>query len=211
MDETMQTDHEAIIIANGEFPSDEHSKRLIKQSPLTVCCDGAAEEYIKHYGLPDAVVGDCDSIPPATARLCAGRLHRISEQDTNDLTKTIHYLQDQGIKKIIILGATGKREDHTIGNISLLIDYMHMGIQVQMHTPFGNIIPSNGTQTFHCQKGQQISIFNFGAHNLHAQGLRYPLSDFHTWWQGTLNEATTTQFTIHATGDYLIYLATEEE
>ena len=96
-------------------------------------------------------------------------------------------------KNIAIVGATGKREDHTLGNISLLIDYMRTGAHVRMLTDYGIFIPCHDTCSFPSQPGQQISIINFGAHNLRGKGLVYPLSDFTNWWQGTLNESTETE------------------
>lgn len=107
---------------------------------------------------------------------------------------------------IILVGATGKREDHTLGNISLLVDYMKVGAQVTMLTDHGMFVPASGRNTFKSRPGQQVSVFNFGATGLRGEGLVYPLSDFDNWWQGTLNEATGDEFTIHAEGDYLVYL-----
>ena len=69
------------------------------------------------------------------------------------------------------------------------------------------LFPAKDTQTFAAHPGQQISIINFGAKGLQGEGLVYPLSDFTNWWQGTLNEATSDEFTIHCTGEYLVFLA----
>ena len=132
--------------------------------------------------------------------------YQIDDQETNDQTKAVHFLLDQGKKVIILVGATGKREDHTLGNISLLVDYMKVGAQVTMLTDHGMFVPASGRNTFKSRPGQQVSVFNFGATGLRGEGLVYPLSDFDNWWQGTLNEATGDEFTIHAEGDYLVYL-----
>ena len=55
--------------------------------------------------------------------------------------------------------------------------------------------------------GKQVSIFNFTAHGLRAQGLAYPLYDFTTWWQGTQNSCTGTSFTIEVEGEYLVFMS----
>ena len=68
---------------------------------------------------PEAIVGDLDSLSPEIAERFADRLYQDSEQDTNDLTKAVRWCIDKGYEEIVILGATGKREDHTIANISL--------------------------------------------------------------------------------------------
>ena len=156
---------------------------------------------------PDVIIGDGDSLSPEYKELFSPIVHQIADQETNDQTKAVHFLQKKGFRRIAIVGATGKREDHTLGNISLLIDYMKDGIEVRTITDYGMFIPAKDTQAFASHPGQQVSIFNFGAKGLQGEGLVYPLSDFTNWWQGTLNEATANEFTVHCTGEYLVFLA----
>lgn len=198
---------EAVILGNGEYPSHPYPLSLLRQAPYVVCCDGAANEYIRRGFTPDAIIGDGDSLSSENKLRFADIFHQVKDQETNDQTKAVRYLQSKGIRNICILGATGKREDHTIGNISLLMDYMDEGLQVQMVTDCGIFTPCRNTQVFSCHPGEQVSIFNFGAKGLQGEGLLYPLSDFNNWWQGTLNETTGTQFHIRATGKYLVFRA----
>ena len=109
--------------------------------------------------------------------------------------------------KVMIFGATGKREDHTLGNISLLIEYMRKGMDVRSVTDYGIFIPCTGKCLFRTFEGQQLSIFNFGASNMKAHGLKYPIYDFTTWWQGTLNQAMEEAVSIEADGEYIVYMA----
>ena len=51
-----------------------------------------------------------------------------------------------------------------------------------------------------------MSIFNFTAREMKAKGLAYPIYDFTTWWQGTLNTCIDTSVTIEGKGEYLIFL-----
>ena len=180
---------EAVILGNGDYPSHPYPLNVLRQAPYVVCCDGAADEYIRHGFLPDAIIGDGDSL---------------SSENREKLATIFH--QIKGTRQIAIIGGTGKREDHTLGNISLLMDYMQEGLQVRMITDYGVFIPSCDTQRFDAHPGQQVSIFNFGATGLQGEGLAYPLSDFNNWWQGTLNEATGEEFCIHATGKYLVFI-----
>ena len=200
------TEVEAVVLANGEYPTASLPLHILESAPYVVCCDGGADEYIRQGHIPNLIIGDGDSICEENRRKYGHLLHCISEQETNDQTKAVNFLLSQGKRNIAIVGATGKREDHTLGNISLLIDYMRTGAHVRMLTDYGIFIPCHDTCSFPCQPGQQISIINFGAHNLRGEGLVYPLSDFTNWWQGTLNESTETEFTIHAEGEYLIIM-----
>ena len=197
---------EAVILANGDYPTHPIPLQVLANAPYIVCCDGGADAYIDGGNVPDVIIGDGDSLSEESRRKYSHILHYISDQETNDQTKAVNFLLSQGRKNIAIVGATGKREDHTLGNISLLIDYMRTGAHVRMLTDYGIFIPCHDTCSFPCQPGQQISIINFGAHKLRGEGLVYPLSDFTNWWQGTLNESTKTEFTIHAEGEYLVVI-----
>ena len=197
---------DAVIVAGGEFPTSKQPLKILQNTSFVVCCDGAADRYIATGRIPDAIVGDGDSISAENREKFAHILHIIGEQDTNDQTKAVRYLIERGKRRIAIVGATGKREDHTIGNISLLIEYAREGCDVRSFTDYGVFIPCNGTTTHQCHKGQQVSIFGITAKELSAEGLRYPIYDFNNWWQGTLNECTDNEFTINAKGEYLLFL-----
>lgn len=202
----MEMKIEAVVLANGDYPTNPLPLKVLAEAPYVVCCDGGADEYIRRGHTPDVIIGDGDSLSVENRTKHADILHRISDQETNDQTKAVHYLMAQGKRRIAIVGATGKREDHTLGNLSLLIDYMRTGAQVRTYTDYGVFIPCTDTCTFPCHPGQQISIINFNARKLHGKGLVYPLSDFTNWWQGTLNECTGTEFTVEAEGEYLIMI-----
>ena len=197
---------DAVIVAGGEFPTAQQPLEILQSAPYVVCCDGAADRYIATGRVPDAIVGDGDSISAGNREKFAHLLHIISEQESNDQTKAVRFLMEHGMHRIAIVGATGRREDHTIGNISLLIEYAREGCDVRSFTDHGIFIPCNGTTTHKCRKGQQVSIFSITARELRAEGLLYPIYDFNNWWQGTLNECTGEEFTINANGEYLLFI-----
>ena len=197
---------DAVIVAGGEFPTAKQPLEVLNDASFVVCCDGAADRYIATGCVPDAIVGDGDSISAENREKFAHLLHIISEQESNDQTKAVRHLMERGMRRIAIVGATGKREDHTIGNISLLIEYARTGCDVRSFTDHGVFIPCNGTTTHKCRKGQQVSIFSITARDLSAEGLLYPIYDFNNWWQGTLNECTGEEFTINANGEYLLFM-----
>ena len=197
---------DAVIVAGGEFPTAPQPLEILQGAQYVVCCDGAADRYIATGHVPDAIVGDGDSISTENREKFAQLLHIIAEQESNDQTKAVRFLMEHGKCRIAIVGATGRREDHTIGNISLLIEYARAGCEVCSFTDHGVFIPCNGTTTHKCRKGQQVSIFSITARDLSAEGLLYPIYDFNNWWQGTLNECTGEEFTINATGEYLLFI-----
>ncbi len=195
-----------VILANGEYPSAHIPTEILSNAAYVVCCDGAANEYIARGFTPDIIIGDGDSLNEDNSRRFASILHRITEQETNDQTKAVHFLLSQKMYEIAIVGATGKREDHTLGNISLLIEYARAGAQIRTYTEYGVFIPCKGKCSLHTRPGQQISIFNFTARRLTSQGLRYPIYGFDNWWQGTLNCSTCNKVEIDADGEYIIFV-----
>ena len=204
-------DIEAVIIANGDYPTAEYALQVVAQSPLVGCCDGGADEFIARGYTPDIIIGDGDSLSAKNRARFADIIRYEADQQTNDQTKAVKYLLAEGKTRIAIVGATGKRDDHTLGNIALLAEYRKMGADVRSYTDYGVFIPCSGEATFHCKKGAQVSIFNIDAKGLAAENLAYPLYDFTALWQGTLNEATAEQFTVTANGDYIVYITYESK
>lgn len=207
----METEHQAVIIGNGDFPTSPFALKVLNDATYVVCCDGGANEYIRKGYVPDAIVGDGDSLADDIKQQHKGIIHYNHCQETNDQTKAVNFLIEKGFKNITIIGATGKREDHTLGNISLLVDYMRMGVNIRTYTDYGIFTPCHDTQQFSSFAHQQVSIFNISATHLSSVGLQYPIYDFNNWWQGTLNEATTSSFTIEAQGDYIVFTTYEKK
>lgn len=197
---------EAVIIDAGSFPQSEQALCWLDGCERIVCCDGAANEYLSEPRRVWRIIGDGDSLSQETARKYAPIIRRFPDQETNDQTKAVRYLAAKGVRRIVILGATGRREDHTLGNLALLVDYLRAGIDARAYTDYGVFIPVSGNREFECQVGTQVSIFNFGATGLRSEGLRYPIRDFDSWWQGTLNEAISERFTVYADGYYLVFI-----
>ena len=197
---------DAVILANGDYPSAPLPLQVLEKAPYVVCCDGGANEYLAKGYLPDVIIGDGDSLTEENRTQYASLIHHNPDQETNDQTKAVQFLVAQGKKHIAIVGATGKREDHTLGNISLLMEYMRMGVEVRMYTDHGVFVPCKDISVWECRVGQQVSIFNFTAYGFQSKGLAYPIYDFTSWWQGTLNRCTDTSFTIEAEGEYLVFL-----
>lgn len=197
---------EAAVIGNGEFPRREIMDNWLRRVSFTVCCDGAADRFLSMGLTPDLIIGDCDSISDQTKLQYTHLICTIADQESNDQTKAVRYLASKGFRNLVILGATGRRDDHTLGNISLLISYLECGIMAVMPTDTGVFIPCCNKMSFRAFAGQQISIFRFKAEGLHGENLKYPLRDFDMFWQGTLNESTDKDFSIYAKGCYLVYI-----
>lgn len=197
---------ETVIVGNGDFPSSGIPLGILRRARYVCCCDGAVEQVVSHGIIPDAIAGDGDSLSAEMRERFNGIIHLFDEQDDNDQTKATRFCAANGIRSIAYIGSTGRREDHTLGNISLLTRYMsEFGIEPVMVTDYGYFVPARGRMEFQSFRGQQVSVFNFGTKDMSSTGLKWDVYPFSSWWQGTLNEALGDSFTICSDGDYIVF------
>ena len=187
-----------VILANGAFPMGAVPLEALRAAARVVCCDGAADKLLATGMEPSWIVGDGDSVSSDTREHFADRCHFVAEQETNDLSKAFRFCLSQGWKDIFILGATGGREDHTLGNLSLLADFAREA-DVRLLTDFGFFTPLTASAQLESAAGQQVSLVacDVGM-RVSAEGLKYPVRDLplSRWWQGTLNEACGASFKV---------------
>ena len=196
----------AVIICAGDFPQKEYPKYLISTADYIICCDGAFQTWLKKapsiFGdlrLPNAIVGDMDSLSPSIQKKYSSIIVRIAEQDTNDQTKAFKYIMEnyKDVEYIHILGASGKREDHTIGHLSLLMEYCRMPIrdnlQIDIVSDYSTAFAITDSCELHIGEGRTISIFSpDNSLNIKSEGLVWPTDSvlFDNWWKATLNKTS---------------------
>ena len=141
-----------------------------------------------------------DTLPSSYRKKYADIIVTVDEQDHNDQTKAFRWVMENldGVEEILILGATGKREDHTIGNISLLMEYARTfdleqkDIHVEMVSDNSTIFAVTDTTDIECGEGRSVSVFSpDNSLRIKSYGLEYPTEDvvFDNWWKATLNKA----------------------
>ena len=198
----------AVIVGNGQFPKKEYPLYLLESADYVVCCDGALDTYLRHFSgrnlrRPDVVVGDMDSLSKKTAERFRDIAVKIDEQETNDQSKAFHYILEHfpDVDTIHILGATGKREDHTIGNLSLLMEYARemrrqdcgRTVFVDMVSDWSTAFAITDTCTLDVGEGRSVSIIcPDNSLNIKSEGLVWPTDNvvFDNLWQTTLNRAS---------------------
>ncbi|MDR1593630.1 MAG: thiamine diphosphokinase [Prevotellaceae bacterium] len=208
MEDYLDCDY-SVVLGDGKFPEHDIPLKLLDKARRIVCCDGAAIKLLQYGKEPDAIVGDLDSLSDSLITKYHDRIFKDEDQETNDQTKAVYWCRNRNINPVIILGATGLREDHTIGNIALLADYVDF-TDIAMVTDTGIFIPLNKSKTFKCRKNQQVSIFAISPETkITTTGLKYEVSErcFSNWNQGTLNETLSDSFSIIIDkGKVIVYL-----
>lgn len=196
-----------VIVCDGQFPKTEYPRYLVRTADFTICCDGALSKYLRAsksiFGqekTPDLVIGDMDTLSAAMQKKYSDIIIKENEQEHNDQTKAVRWAlaNIDGLARIYIIGASGGRLDHTIGNASLLMEYSRMfnlesrGIFIESVTDEGSAFAINDTTEFDCGIGRQVSIFSpDNSLKIKSYGLEYPTEDvvFDNWWKATLNKA----------------------
>ena len=208
---TQSSVFDAVILCDGDFPKSAIPLAILRHASYVCCCDGATAQCVAHGITPQAIVGDGDSLTEELKKRFADRLHLVSEQEDNDQTKATRFCMEQGMKRIAYIGSTGRREDHTLGNIALLARYYAaFHLEVTMITDYGYFVATSGRQRFESFPRQQFSIYNIGGSSrLEGKGLKWLPYAYKELWQGTLNEALDGEVELDADSAYLVYATFE--
>ena len=213
------------IIAGGDI-NPEFAKGFIADhsidKTLVIACDSGFESCQLIGVSPDIIVGDFDSvsdegfsdIEKSGAEIV--KLNPIKDDTDTEAALLIAFKRTKDIDEIYILGGTGARIDHTLGNINLL----GLGLKhdrevilvddrnyIQMLAPGWTLeLEKDGK---YGQFGKYVSVFPYGgiASGVTMKGFKYPLHRATLAGFNTLtvsNEIVGDFASIHVAEGYLI-------
>lgn len=162
-----------IIVCAGELPVPMDIG--FADADALYAADGGAIKCLEAGIIPDKVIGDFDSFRPAEY---PGLLvEHDPDQETNDLEKTLVRALRDGFTDVVVLGATGKRLDHTLKNLSVLKHYKHRFERLVYRMQDGWLYLSEGDITLSVRPGQIVSLFPLSGRvdGIITDGLKYPL------------------------------------
>ena len=116
----------ALIIANGASCCSELLGQLLEWSPLVIVLDSAIERVFELGIKVDVLLGDFDrGFDPDYYREKQYPIEIIHKPNQNktDLEKAFDYLIEKGHQAANVVWATGKRADHTITNLTTIVNY----------------------------------------------------------------------------------------
>lgn len=206
-------DVETVILADGEFPASRSALDILHAAKIVICCDGAADSLLARGMEPDFVVGDLDSVSCEVLTRFPERLFKISEQETNDLAKCFRFAREKGLRVTHLLGASGKREDHLLGNLAQFAEFAADFPGIELITDYGHFVAVVKKAKFTgLTVGSQISFFSFDPYcRISASGVKYPLQDrqLKWWYEATLNTVSEPTVELRSSGEMpvLVYFA----
>jgi thiamine pyrophosphokinase len=198
-----------LIVANGEPPSLALLRELHGGVTLTVAADGGANTALSAGILPDAVVGDLDSVTPESrAALGDARLHLDDDIDATDLEKTIRFAIAKGATAVDIVAAGGGRADHAVANLSVLTLFRGRA-DIRIVDDFFETRLVAGHAEIDARAGTVVSLVAIGrCTGVTTRGLRWPLTDFTLNFspRGIHNEVVSRPASVSVgTGDLLLF------
>lgn len=175
-----------LIVTGGTIELDFASSFLKNETFDMVIAVDRGLEALRPLGLiPVAVVGDFDSVNQEILKEYQGMsnvawdVHK-PEKDETDTELAIQTAIDMGAGSIAILGGTGGRLDHMLGNLHLLDTCLRRGIFAYMIDARNKIYLLNDGKTFERNHtwGTYVSFVPLTecVHGITLTGFQYPLN-----------------------------------
>lgn len=182
------------LVANGPFPDHPVPQKIISQAKTRIAVDGGNRHLEKLRCPADLILGDLDSAVPTPG---IPRIE-LEDQSRTDLDKALDWCLRQKITSLDLVAAFGNRDDHSLANYLLLVEYGHR-CQLTAYSDFAKIQPLFGSASFASFPGQIVSILSLsGNPRITTDGLQYNLNDESLEYisQGVSNRAVGSQFNI---------------
>ena len=161
-----------VILANGIFPKHDKCLNIIKNAKILICTDGSANHLNSLYREPTYIIGDLDSIDKSKTFDC--KIIHDQRQNNTDLEKAIEWICSEGYRDVIILGATGMREDMSIINQFLIFKYFKK-INITVVTDHFTIYCIEGEEEIESFENQLVSLIPENRSIVSSKGLEFEL------------------------------------
>ena len=158
------------LVGGGELSASCVTEALTI-APCLVAADGGADAVLRLGLVPQAVIGDLDSITSAArAALAPERLHLIAEQDTTDFDKCLRSI---AAPFVLAVGFSGARMDHGLAVFHGLVQWPDARCVVVGPQDICFLAPPE--IALDLAVGTRLSLFPMGAVRGTGTGLRWPV------------------------------------
>lgn len=169
----------ALIVGNGEPPSRELFAACAREAELILCADGGANTASAYGYAPDYIVGDLDSVSSQSkAALAADHVVLVDPEGHvgTDGQKVLNHAVALGVTQAVLVGFTGRRTDHLLGNLSLLKTFAdHLALRIV--DDYCDIRLIDRRIRFRAAIGQKISLcpLDGAVEGITTEGLKWSL------------------------------------
>lgn len=173
----------ALIFINGDLPSLDAAQGLVADDDFIIAADGGVRHALNLGLLPAVVIGDLDSLDTVNRRDLEEKGVNIiqypADKDETDLELALIYALRNNYKRILLVGALGRRLDQTLGNLSLLTDPALGGIDVRIDDGVEEVFFTRKQAQIEGRIGDIVSLipWNGDVTIIRTDGLRWPLQN----------------------------------
>ncbi|WP_368187379.1 thiamine diphosphokinase [Aestuariibius sp. HNIBRBA575] len=161
-----------ITLVGGARLNPDDVNEVLSLAPLLVAADGGAASALTLGHLPEAVIGDMDSLPDDAAQALSGRIHCISEQDSTDFDKALRSID---APLVVALGFAGGRFDHELAVMNTLVRRADRACIVVGAETLVFVAPPK--LRLDLSAGSLVSLFPMAEVRANATGLQWPVED----------------------------------
>jgi thiamine pyrophosphokinase len=173
------------IVAGGELGDPGFLREQVTGvKPAAVICADRGARHLQAAGIvPTLIVGDMDSLDAESARLYeAGGCRFIRhprEKDETDTELALGEAFGMAPAEVWIWGAMGFRIDHTLANLSLLVQGAERGVEVKLIDEWCEVLLVTRRRVLEGKVGQTVSLLPFAgdAAGVTLTGFEYPLTE----------------------------------
>lgn len=181
--------YQKILIVSGGSIDDAFAADWIqkKQPDSMIAADSGMEFFYRTDIMPNRIIGDFDSVNveilayfEKKPEVVFTRLNPV--KDDTDTEFAIRQAIELGAQEITVLGGTGSRLDHVLGNISLLGIGLENGVQIQLVDAHNRIrMISQPLSIVKAEQfGSYVSLIPYAGEvkGLNLKGFKYPLENY---------------------------------
>ncbi len=173
----------ALLVANGQIKNyAEIAKKLNEYTfDFIICCDGGVNHLDNTEIIPNYIVGDFDSAQNELVERYKNMGCQIDtfpvDKNFTDSELGINRCIQLGCDEIILIGGTGDRLDHTIGNLNLGLLALSNNCNLIVIDETNIIYTVMNSISLENKKGQTCSIIpiSLELEGITTVGLKYPL------------------------------------
>jgi thiamine pyrophosphokinase len=170
-----------VIFAGGARPIARRARAVVSAASYVIAADSGADHALALDRRIDLAVGDFDSISAdglAALERDGVRLERHPvDKNATDLELALAAATALGPRRIVVLGGTGGRLDHVLGELSLLAAEAYRDVEIDALLGRATVHVVHRERLLAGRSGDLLSLFaaHGPAHGVVTEGLVYPL------------------------------------
>lgn len=211
-----------VLVAGGSIDR-EFCLDFLKQQNYDkiIAIDKGLEFLYREDIKPDLIVGDFDSLSDGILDFYEEKVpirQFVPEKDATDMEIGIRSALEMGAKHIAILGGTGTRIDHMLGNIQTLMIPLKQGVEAFIQDKYNRITLLNNKKTLRREHmfGNFVSFLPLTTivEGLDLKGFKYPLEHYTMTSDNSLgvsNEVTEEEAVVQFQSGVLIMIESRDK